>query len=116
MRHYINIRDLGRNFIHTTWQYTSDLAEPCGTGVIRMHRLYRDQARIQVFGLEGAKFGEGSGDLGGPQSGPGRSPGGGTRGGGAMPPGSSCNLEILGSKIKNLAFFMSKLPSPIATM
>ena len=35
------------------------------------------QAQIQDFGLEGAKFGEGSGDRLGPQSGPGRSPGGG---------------------------------------
>ena len=34
------------------------------------------QARIQVLGLEGAKFGEGSGDRLGPQSGPGRSPDG----------------------------------------
>ena len=58
------------------------------------------QARIQVLGLEGAKFGEGSGDRLGPQSGPGRSPGGGNSG--AKPPGSSCNLAILGSK--NLAF------------
>ena len=38
--------------------------------------------RIQVFGLEAAKFGEGSGDQLGPQSGPGRIPVGGTRGGG----------------------------------
>ena len=38
------------------------------------------QARIQVFELEGAKFGEGSGDRLGPKLGPGRSPGGGTRG------------------------------------
>ena len=43
------------------------------------------QARIQVFELEGVKFGEGSGDLGGPQSGPGQSPGGGTRGGRSPP-------------------------------
>ena len=55
------------------------------------------QARIQVLGLEGAKFGEGSGDLGGPQSGPGRSPGGGT-----FAPGSPCNSAILGPK--NLTF------------
>ena len=38
------------------------------------------QEWIQVLWLEGAKFGEGSWDLGGPQSGPGRSPGGGIRG------------------------------------
>ena len=37
----------------------------------------RQQARIQVLGLEGAKIGEGSGDRLGPQSGPGRSSGGG---------------------------------------
>ena len=51
--------------------------------------LGRHQARIQVLELEGAKFGEGSGDRLGPQSGPGRSPGGGTRW--AKPPGSSSN-------------------------
>ena len=59
--------------------------------------MYSLQARIQVFGLEGVKFGEGSGDRLGPQSGPGRSPGGGTRG-----RRSSSNLAILGPK--NLAF------------
>ena len=37
----------------------------------------KNQARTQVFGLEGAKFGKKSGDRLGPQSGPGRSPGGG---------------------------------------
>ena len=41
------------------------------------------------FGLEGAKFGEGSGDRLGPQLGPGQSPGGGTRG--TEPPRSSWN-------------------------
>ena len=41
------------------------------------------QARIQVLGLEGAKFGEGFEDRLGPQSGPGRSPGGDQ---GAKPP------------------------------
>ena len=45
-----------------------------------------DQARIQVLGLEGAKFGEGSRDRLGPQSGPGRSPGGGPGGGGSEAP------------------------------
>ena len=41
------------------------------------------QARIQVLGLEGAKFveGTGSGDRLGPQSGPGRNPSGGGGGG-----------------------------------
>ena len=51
-----------------------------------LHLCLTHQARIQVFGLEGAKFGEGSGDRLGPQSGPGRSPGGGDQGGGAKPP------------------------------
>ena len=47
--------------------------------------MNNNQARIQAFGLEGAKFGEGSGDRLGPKSGPGRSPGGGSRGGGGAP-------------------------------
>ena len=61
-----------------------------------MSKGQSDQARIQVFELEGAKFGEGSGDRKGPQSDPGRNPGGGgTRG---EAPGSSCNLAVLGPK------------------
>ena len=43
-------------------------------------------SQIQVLGLKGAKFGEGSGDRLGPQPGPGRSPDGETRGGGRRPP------------------------------
>ena len=68
------------------------------------------QARIQVFGLEGAKLGEGSGDHLGPQSGPGRSPGGGTRGG-AKPLRKL--LELSDFRARKSCIFMSKLPSPV---
>ena len=68
------------------------------------------QARIQVFELEGAKFGEGSGDRQGPQSGSGQSPGGGTRW--AKPLRSSCNLAISGPK--NHAFsYQNYLPQSL---
>ena len=69
------------------------------------------QARIQVFVLEGAKFGEGSGDRLGPQSGPGRSPGGG--------PGGEARRKLLqfsDFRVQKSCIFMSKLPSPVATV
>ena len=46
-------------------------------GQAYMQRYNGWQAQIQVLGLEGAKFGEGSRDGVGPQQGPGRIPGGG---------------------------------------
>ena len=63
------MRDNSRNFL---------LMHMCGLSY--KYSSHSVQARIQVLGLEGAKFGEGSGDHLGPQSGPGRSPVGATRG------------------------------------
>ena len=72
------------------------------------------QARIQVFGLEGAKFGEGSGDLGGPQSGPGLSGWALVGGPGGEAPRKL--LQFSDFRVQKSCIFMSKLPSPVATM
>ena len=65
------------------------------------------QGRIQVFGLEGAKFCEGSGDRLGPAL------VGGTGVGGEAP---RKLLQFSDFRVQKSCIFMSKLPSPVATM
>ena len=71
------------------------------------------QARIQVLELEGAKFGEGSGDRLGAQSGPGQSPGGGGDQGGEAP---RKLLYLSDFRALKSCIFMSNLPSPVTTV